>query len=81
MLEIVAYKTGKDELKQTGVHIPSWTSLVVLVLYVLIVVFAFVKAYRCSAFTGEPAAIHFLFASVSPVIYSLLSVFKLLGPC
>jgi|688.fasta_scaffold00301_36 hypothetical protein len=59
----------KDQMMQNA----RIASAMAVVIYIMILVLALYRAMLCSNANADSRAIHFLFATVSPVMYILLS--------
>jgi hypothetical protein len=51
------------------------TTIVVLLLVIALIVWAWMRAVKCSAKSPDSRAIHLLFASTDPVLYLIFSYF------
>ncbi len=62
----------EDETVGTSSTIDTVDSTVILI-YLIIIIWALMRAHTCSSANPDSRAIHYLFAIVSPSIYILLS--------
>lgn len=51
------------------------TTIVVMVLVIALIVWAWMRALKCSAKSPDSRAIHLLFASTDPILYLIFSYF------
>jgi len=85
MLELIALGHVNKEVDPNVVKpakkAPNMVLILGYIFWFVLLVAAYWRAYSCSNFSGEPPALHFLFATVSPVLYLIFSLLGLLGPC
>lgn len=51
------------------------TTIVILILVIALIVWAWMRALKCSAKSPDSRAIHLLFASTDPILYLIFSYF------
>jgi protein-S-isoprenylcysteine O-methyltransferase Ste14 len=51
------------------------TTIVVIILIIALIVWAWMRALKCSAKSPDSRAIHLLFASTDPILYLIFSYF------
>ena len=51
------------------------TTIVVIILVIALIVWAWMRALKCSAKSPDSRAIHLLFASTDPILYLIFSYF------
>ncbi len=84
MLELFVLKYAKSKDNNPGATL-TWRKApgkkrqlaisytIVMVLYILFWFWALLRAFKCSSATPDSRAVHFLFATVSPLLYIILS--------
>ena len=82
MLELAVLSSVAKPSSPSQVDPNAWSSavLITLAIYLLIFALAFMRALKCSSRSPDSRALHFMFLTLSPVMYLFFS-FAVPGFC
>ena len=72
-LNAIKSSNGSDEDTQPLTNTEKILMVIIFLIIIYLIVFAWYRAYLCSSSTPDSRALHFLFATADPLLYIIFS--------
>lgn len=72
-LNAIKSSNGSDEDTQPLTNTEKILMVIIFLIIIYLIVFAWYRAYLCSSATPDSRALHFLFATADPLLYIIFS--------